>query len=241
MYIETGRRSLVKGITWRFLATTTTIIIVYLFFGRLDLALAAGALETTAKIFLYYMHERAWNRVKFGKKRVEPFNLWIIGLPLSGKKVLADRVYEQLQKQIDFPLERVDNRELRQILPEIGYERQNRIMHIKRVGYLITKLQGHSVSSICSFVSPYQESRDAVKEMTENYVEVFIDTKPEAYKERQASGYVESIDPEQLKDLERISQAYDRPKSPHIVISADENLDDAVKHIVAYVKKNLIK
>ena len=241
MYIETGRRSLVKGITWRFLATTTTIIIVYLFFGRLDLALAAGVLETTAKIFLYYLHERGWQKITFGKKRVEPFNLWIIGLPLSGKKVIADRVYEALEKQLHIPLERIENREVRQILPEIGYERDDRIMHIKRVGYLIKKLQRHSVSTISSFVSPYQESRDAVQAMTENYVEVFIDTPADQYKQRQTDGYVEEVDDEQLHDLDRISHEYDRPLNPQIVIKEDESIDDAVNRIVAYVKKNLVQ
>ena len=241
MYIETSRRSLVKGVTWRFLATTTTILIVYLFFGRLDLALAAGVLETTAKIFLYYLHERAWQKVQFGKKRVEPFNLWIIGLPLSGKKVLADRVYEKLEKQLHIPLERTDNREVRQILPETGYERDDRIMHIKRVGYLITKLQRHSVSTICSFVSPYQESRDAVKNMTENYVEVFIDVSPEQCLSRKDSEFIESYGEEQTADLERIKDHYDRPVNPDIVIKSDQTLDQAVDLIVRYVKKNLVQ
>ncbi|GKT11205.1 MAG: adenylylsulfate kinase [Thiomicrorhabdus sp.] len=241
MYIETSRRSLVKGITWRFLATTTTIIIVYLFFGRLDLALAAGLLETTAKIFLYYLHERGWQKITFGKKRVEPFNLWIIGLPLSGKKVLADRVYESLEKQLHIPLERVDNREVREILPETGYDRDDRIMHLKRVGYLIKKLQRHSVSTICSFVSPYQESRDAVKNMTENYVEVYIDLTPEQCQNRENSEFIESLGIEQVEDLARIKDHYDKPSNPDIVIKADEALEQAVEHIVTYVKKNLVQ
>jgi adenylylsulfate kinase len=49
MFKETNKRSVVKGITWRVIATTTTILIVYFFFGRLDLAIAAGAIETVLK------------------------------------------------------------------------------------------------------------------------------------------------------------------------------------------------
>ncbi len=240
MYVETNKRSLIKGVSWRLLATTTTIIIVYLFFGRLDLAIMAGALETVAKIFLYYLHERGWNKIDFGKKRIEPFNLWIIGLPLSGKKVLADKVYEQLLT-LKIPLERIESREVRKLLPEIGYERDDRILHIKRVGFLIKKLQRHSVSTICSFVSPYQEARDAVKEMTENYVEIYIDSDPAQYKTIQEAGFIENIDNTQLEDLDRISQDYDQPINPKITIKPDENLDDAVNRIVAYVKKNLVQ
>ncbi len=240
MYVETNKRSLIKGVSWRLLATTTTIIIVYLFFGQLDLAIMAGALETIAKIFLYYLHERGWNKIDFGKKRIEPFNLWIIGLPLSGKKVLADKVYEQLLT-LKIPLERIESREVRKLLPEIGYERDDRILHIKRVGFLIKKLQRHSVSTICSFVSPYQEARDAVKEMTENYVEIYIDSDPAQYKTIQEAGFIENIDNTQLEDLDRISQDYDQPINPKITIKPDENLDDAVNRIVAYVKKNLVQ
>jgi len=64
MYKETNKRSIVKGITWRLIATTTTVIIVYLFFGRLDLAIATGLLESALKIGLFWVHERAWFKVR---------------------------------------------------------------------------------------------------------------------------------------------------------------------------------
>lgn len=69
MYKETNRRSIVKGISWRFVATTTTIIIVYFFFGRLDLAIAAGLIETVLKVGLYWAHERAWFKIQWGRKK----------------------------------------------------------------------------------------------------------------------------------------------------------------------------
>ena len=106
MYRETNTRTVTKGFSWRFFATTTTILIVYVFFGRLDLAIAAGIVETVSKVFLYYVHEKLWQRVRWGKKRIEPFNLWFTGLPLSGKTTIADLVYQKLQK-FDIPLERM--------------------------------------------------------------------------------------------------------------------------------------
>jgi len=76
MFKETNIRSIAKGISWRFIATTTTIIIVYFFFGRLDLAIAAGMIETLLKVGLYWGHERLWHKVRWGKQKIEPFNLW---------------------------------------------------------------------------------------------------------------------------------------------------------------------
>ena len=52
MYRETNKRSIVKGISWRVVATTTTILIVYFFFDRLDLAIMAGMIETVLKVGL---------------------------------------------------------------------------------------------------------------------------------------------------------------------------------------------
>ena len=98
MYRETNKRSIVKGISWRAIATTTTIIIVYVFFGRLDLAIAAGLMETVLKVGLYWAHERVWFKIQWGRKKIDPFNLWFTGLPLSGKTAIADKVYDELEK-----------------------------------------------------------------------------------------------------------------------------------------------
>ena len=68
MYKETNKRSLIKGVTWRIVATTTTMVIVYVFFGRLDLAIATGLLESVLKIGLFWLHEKAWFKVRWGKK-----------------------------------------------------------------------------------------------------------------------------------------------------------------------------
>lgn len=68
---ETRWRSITKGITWRFLATLTTIMLVYLFTKELKIACEVGLLEVFAKLLLYYFHERAWNSVDWGKVSAE--------------------------------------------------------------------------------------------------------------------------------------------------------------------------
>lgn len=64
--LETRARSLVKGATWRVVATVTTIVIAWLVTGQADLALAIGGFEFVAKIAVYYLHERCWTRIGFG-------------------------------------------------------------------------------------------------------------------------------------------------------------------------------
>jgi len=66
---ESHVRSLLKGLTWRFVATGTTIGITYAVTGKIDTAIKVGAIEFLAKIVIYYMHERAWQLVPRGRVR----------------------------------------------------------------------------------------------------------------------------------------------------------------------------
>lgn len=241
MYRDTNKRSIVKGISWRALATTTTILIVYIFFGRLDLAIAAGLLETVLKVGLYWAHERAWFKVKWGRKKIEPFNLWFTGLPLSGKTTIANRVYEELEK-LDIPLERLDSKDIRDVVPDIGFSREDRNRHMHRIGHLVKTLQKNSVSTVCSFVSPYRESRKAIREMVQNNIVVYVKADLETCKKRDYKGkYAKALKGE-LQNFTGINDIYEEPQHAEIVIDTDKlSVEESVSLIVKYVKKNYVK
>ncbi|SFP94744.1 adenylyl-sulfate kinase [Hydrogenimonas thermophila] len=241
MYKETNLRSIVKGISWRFVATGTTIIIVYTFFGRLDLAIAAGLLETVAKVALYWAHEKIWQKIRFGKKRIEPFNLWFTGLPLSGKTTIANKVYEKLKK-LDIPLERIDSKDIRELIPNAGFSREERNQHMKRIGHLIQTLQNNSISTVASFVSPYRESRKAIRTMVKNNIVVYVKADIETCKKRDYKGVYEKALKGELKNFTGISDVYEEPQHAEIVIDTETTTpDEAAEMIFQYVKRNYIK
>ena len=62
---EHRKRSLVKAVTWRAIATLTTMTLVFLFTGEVALTLGIGALDIIFKLIFYYGHERTWNLVKW--------------------------------------------------------------------------------------------------------------------------------------------------------------------------------
>jgi len=64
MNVSTRKRSLLKTISWRALATFDTFVISYLITGQLTWASAIASLEVFTKVALYYFHERVWERVK---------------------------------------------------------------------------------------------------------------------------------------------------------------------------------
>jgi adenylylsulfate kinase len=61
---ESHTRSLLKGITWRCVATTTTVSIAWIVTGEVALAFKIGFVEFFAKIGIYYIHERIWSKIK---------------------------------------------------------------------------------------------------------------------------------------------------------------------------------
>ena len=64
--LESRARSLLKGLTWRVLATLTTIAIAWFITGDVAAALQIGFIEVFAKILIYYLHERAWAHARMG-------------------------------------------------------------------------------------------------------------------------------------------------------------------------------
>ena len=67
---ETKRRSLLKAISWRTIGTLDTIVISYFLTGQIKIAISIGGIEIFTKMILYFFHERAWNMIKWGKRKL---------------------------------------------------------------------------------------------------------------------------------------------------------------------------
>jgi len=66
--VEKPIRSLAKAISWRVVATLTTILLVFLFSKDLTLGTIVGITELVVKTIVYYFHERIWNLSNFGRE-----------------------------------------------------------------------------------------------------------------------------------------------------------------------------
>ena len=165
MQIERKRRSMTKAISWRTLATLTTMLIVFIFTRKFELTLLVGGLDVILKMILYYYHERIWNKILWGKSKVKPFVLWFTGLSGAGKSTLADAFAKEFSKY-NITFELLDGDIIRDVFPKTGFSKDERNMHIRRVGFLAGMLEKNGVPVICSFISPYRESRQFVRDHT---------------------------------------------------------------------------
>ena len=65
---STPKRSLVKGLTYRILSTIITMFLVYGLTGNLKVSGVIGVFEFTIKLLFYYVHERIWHQISWGKR-----------------------------------------------------------------------------------------------------------------------------------------------------------------------------
>lgn len=73
--METHFRSIVKAITWRAGGTVVTFAVAWILTHKLELAVQIGVLDTGVKIGAFYVHERIWNRLNFGKKKTPEYQI----------------------------------------------------------------------------------------------------------------------------------------------------------------------
>jgi adenylylsulfate kinase len=73
--MDTHRRSFLKTISWRVLATFVTCVVTYIVTGRVDLAITVGLGDSIVKFFTYYLHERMWSKIRFGQVRPPEYQI----------------------------------------------------------------------------------------------------------------------------------------------------------------------
>lgn len=64
---DTNLRSIVKGISWRAVASFDTFVLGYLIFGNVVHASKIAGFELLTKVLLFFLHERLWNAIKAGR------------------------------------------------------------------------------------------------------------------------------------------------------------------------------
>ena len=237
MFIEQKRRSIIKTISWRFWATVTTIALVFLFVGEVKVAFSIGAFEVVLKMILYFLHERMWNKIKFGKKDIKPAVIWFTGLSGSGKSTLSEALYQKLKNK-GIKVEHLDGDAVRDIFPKTGFTKEERNRHIRRVGFLASKLEQNGVTVIASFISPYKEARDFVRGLCNNFIEVYVSTPLEVCEQRDVKGLYKKARAGEITQFTGIDDPYEIPENPEIEIDTTNRLvDDIVNKIFKQISK----
>ena len=239
MFKESKLRSIIKSLSWRLLATLTTILIVYIFVGDPKIAFSIGGIEIFLKMLVYFIHERLWEKIRFGRREIRPLVIWITGLSRSGKSGIGRALTEKLRGQ-GFKAEHLDGHSIRDLFPETGYKREDVNRHIKRVGFLARKLEEQGVVVVATFLSPYEESRKFVRKIPNRYFEVYISTSAAVCAARDQKGVYARATAGELENFPGVNSEYEAPQNPDLIIDTSETgQEEAAAIIFSKIRKKL--
>src|SRR6266550_4396718 len=151
------------------------------------------------------------------QEAIRPAVLWFTGLPGSGKSTIASWVADHLRAQ-GVRVERLDGDTIRRIFPDTGFTRLEREEHIRRAGYLASRLEHHGIFVIATFVSPYEASRQFVRRMCANFVEIHVATPLEVCEQRDKKGLYAKARRGEIKNFTGIDDPYEPPSNPELTI-----------------------
>lgn len=169
-------------------------------------------------------------------KKLKPAVLWFTGLSGSGKSTISEKVYPIL-KERGYRTEHLDGDAIREIFPKTGFSREDRNAHVKRVGYIASRLQAHGVFVIGSFISPYREARQFVRDLCEDFIEIHVSTPLEVCEERDVKGLYEKARTGEITQFTGIDDPYEEPQDPELEIdTTDISIDEAVQMVIDYLE-----
>jgi adenylylsulfate kinase len=165
--------------------------------------------------------------------------LWFTGLSGSGKSTIASRVDQALVDR-GTDVEYIDGDALREVFPNTGFTRAEREEHLRRTGYMASRLAAHGVTVVASFVSQYRESRDFVRKLCSNFVEIYVATPLEECERRDVKGLYARARRGEIKNFTGIDDPYEPPEHPELTLETRGlSVDECVAKVLARIGEQL--
>jgi len=172
------------------------------------------------------------------------FILWFTGLSGSGKSTLANYLTPIL-KERGCKIEILDGDEVRENLSKgLGFSKEDRDTNIRRIGYVANMLARNGVVSMTAAISPYREIRDECRARSQApFIEIFVDAPLEVVESRDTKGLYKKARAGIIKQFTGISDPYEAPLKPEIVVkTGEESIEASAGKILKYLSsKNLIR
>ena len=178
--------------------------------------------QSAQQIAHIYAHEHPESdRVRGGG-----FTLWFTGLSGSGKTTIAHLVGPELDRR-GLVVEYLDGDSVRTHLSKgLGFSKQDRDTHIERVGWVASRLTRQGGAVITAAISPYEATRRKARAWVEEvgtFVEVYIKASVEECARRDVKGLYEKAFKGEITEFTGVSDPYEEPVSPELVIDTEEH------------------
>lgn len=152
--------------------------------------------------------------------------LWFTGLSGSGKSTVAVALEQALAAKGKLTY-RLDGDNIRLgINKNLGFSAEDRTENIRRIGEISKLFVDVGIVTLSSFVSPYREDRDLVRELHEqagmDFIEVYVDVPLAVAEERDPKGLYKKARAGEIPNFTGISDPYEEPLKPEVVLNSHE-------------------
>lgn len=168
--------------------------------------------------------------------------LWFTGLSGSGKSTVAVELEKALHAQGKL-VYRLDGDNVRLgINKNLGFSAEDRKENIRRIGEVAKLFVDAGVLVLSSFISPYREDRDTVRELHEvdgmSFIEVHVDCALAEAEKRDPKGLYKKARAGEIKNFTGIDDPYEAPENPELVLRSDQmSLEQEVEAILALLNE----
>ena len=130
-------------------------------------------------------------------------------------------------------MEPLDGDVLRAMFPNTGFSRDERDAHVRRIGFVASRLEHHGVIVIAALISPFAESRAFVRGLCRNFVEIYVATPLDECERRDTKHLYAKARRGEIGDFTGITSPYEPPEHPELVIQTTEcTVDEAVAKVL---------
>ncbi|WP_052591817.1 adenylyl-sulfate kinase [Luteipulveratus mongoliensis] len=162
--------------------------------------------------------------------------VWLTGLSGAGKTTVAEALAERLRSE-GRSVEVLDGDELRTNLSAgLGFSREDRSTHVRRVGFVAELLSRHGVVSLVPVIAPYADARHDVRAHHDkhdtSYLEVHVATPLAECARRDVKGLYAKAESGELTGLTGVDDPYEAPEEPDLRLDTTGiDLSTAVDHV----------
>jgi adenylylsulfate kinase len=168
--------------------------------------------------------------------------LWFTGLSGSGKSTIAVALENTLHQHGKLSY-RLDGDNIRLgINKNLGFSAEDRTENIRRIGEISKLFVDSAVFALSSFISPYREDRNKVRELHDesgyNFIEVYVDCPLAEAEKRDPKGLYKKARAGEIKNFTGIDDPYEAPENPEIHLRTDQmTVEEEVSTIINYLKE----
>jgi sulfate adenylyltransferase len=160
-------------------------------------------------------------------RRRRGLTVFFTGLSGAGKTTLAEALQRRLLEIDARPVRLLDGDVLRRHLsPELGFSKEDRDRHVRRVGYLASEVTACGAIAVCAAIAPYDATRRHVRNLVASLGEfqlVHVATPIDVCERRDVKGLYAKARSGELENFTGVSDPYETPLDADIVVNTTES------------------